>query len=164
MFGKNEYVMHRSEGVCVVEDIRTERFPGTAPKEYYILRPVYENKGTTVFLPMATAEKRLRPLLTADEIGELLKTAAAEPAVWNENDRQRQEESALLVKEGTPAAQLKELLLLQARQKQQVAVGKKLRFFDEHALGELETLIYEEYAHVLNIPVKTVPNYIKEQL
>lgn len=162
MFRKTEYVMHRSEGVCVVEDIRTERFPGTAPKEYYILRPVYENKGTTVFLPLDTAEKRLRPLLTAEQIGEILKTAAAEPMQWNENDRERQGECSTLMKEGDPATLLKWMLLLQERQKQQIAAGKKLRFFDEHALQELETLIREEYAHVLNLPPKTVLQYIRE--
>ncbi len=164
MFCKEEYVMHRSEGVCVVEDIRTERFPGTAPRDYYILRPVYENTGTTVFLPVDTAEKRLRPLLTAAEIDALLTEAAAHPGQWNENDRSRQEEQAALLREGEPLAMLQRLLLLQAHQKQVMAAGKKLRFFDDHAMHELEALIREEYAHVLNLPPQSVKSYIAERI
>lgn len=141
--------MHKSEGVCVVEDIRTERFSGAAPRQYYILRPQYENVSTTVFLPVDGAEKRLRALLTDQEIEQLLKQVETAPALWETNDRQRQEKFSRLLKEAEPLVLLQLLRELREHRREQAAQGKKLRFFDEHTLQECEKLICQEYAHVL---------------
>lgn len=164
MFPINEYVMHRSEGVCVVEDIRTERFPGTAPRQYYILRPVYGNTATTVFLPVDSGDARLRALLTRQQIEALPVAAASLPALWVDSDRQRQETFNHLLKEGDPATLLKLLTELWEHQKRQTEQGKKLRFFDEKTLQELGRLIGQEYAHVLNTEPERVLTRLRTEL
>ena len=164
MFHKNEYVMHSGEGVCLVEDIRDERFAGTAPKQYYILRPVYENTGTTVFLPVDSEAARLRPLLTGEQIEELLATAENAPSLWVENDRQRQDTFNRLLREGDPASLLRLVLDIRQRQKDQAAAGRKLRFFDEKTLQEAQRFIRQEYAHVLGMEPEAVSAFIARQL
>lgn len=164
MYPINAYVMHRSEGVCVVEDVRTERFPGTTPKQYYILRPVYENTATTVFLPVDSEDARLRPLLTAEEIAALLEQAKTAGSLWIDSDRLRQEAFHRLLHEGDPATLLALMLELEEHRKTQTANGKKLRFFDEKTLQDVERLIRQEYAHVLQIDKDAVLAYIRRNL
>ena len=81
VFEKGTYLMHKSEGVCVVEDIRVERFGGIS-RQYYILRPLYENVSTTVFLPIESADKRLRELITKEEGERLLSNAKTLVVTW----------------------------------------------------------------------------------
>lgn len=151
MYRKNEFVMHRGEGVCLVEDIRTERFPGTAPRSYYILRPVYENTSTTVFLPVDSGETRLRSLLTPETLNKLPKAAEDLPSVWTDNERERQEKFSRLLREGDPAVLFKLMTEICIHRKKQAALGRKLRFFDERTLQEIERLFSQECAHVMQV-------------
>ena len=51
MYQVGNTVMHPSEGICAVENIRRMRF-GTQEREYYVLRPTMENGSSTVYLPI----------------------------------------------------------------------------------------------------------------
>ncbi len=144
MYEIRECVMHRSEGVCVVEDIRTERFPGAAPRQYYILRPLYEHGSNTVFLPVDSGEMRLRPLITCEQAEQLSQAAKEQGTLWVDNDRLRQEQFNHLLKTGDPATLVKLLGELWEHQEQQSKEGKKLRFFDEKTLQDIKRLLGQE--------------------
>ena len=51
MFQLGDTVVHPRDGLCVVEDIRTEEFQTGEPRQYYLLRPLAEG-GVTVYLPV----------------------------------------------------------------------------------------------------------------
>ena len=160
MYSKNEYVMHHSEGVCQVEDIRRECFPGVAPRQYYILRPVYENAATTVYVPVDGETTRLRPLVTEAEIRRFLTVAVSRKSLWKDNERERQDTFNNLLREGEPVTLLRLLLDIREHQHALAVSGRKLRFFDERILQEVERQIKQEYAHVLSIEPETVLPFI----
>lgn len=47
MFASGDTVMHPTEGVCLVEDVRTLQF-GAAPQPYYVLHPTGEKGSSTL--------------------------------------------------------------------------------------------------------------------
>lgn len=150
MFDTGSCLMHKSEGVCVVEDVRTESFGGVS-RDYYILRPLYENTATTVFLPIESADKRLRVLFSREEGERLLQEAQTHLFVWEANDRVRQELFQQQLRTCETSQLLDILYLLRQRRKEVAQQGKKLRFFDEHTLQECERLLSEEFAHAWGV-------------
>ena len=67
MFGKGEYVVAGNKGVCLVDDITTLNISGIdKEREYYILKPVYVT-GSTVYMPVDTAQDSMRKVLTKKE-------------------------------------------------------------------------------------------------
>ncbi len=162
MYQKGEYVMHRSEGVCRIEDIRTEQFGPAKPQSYYILQPVYERSSTTVFLPTAAEEKRLRSLTSGEQLTQLLQNAADTPTVWIDNDRLRQEQFQQLLHQCDLSALLRLWYDLRTHRKALTAQGKKLRYTDEHSLQECERLLFQECAYALQIDLKEVSAYLRE--
>ena len=72
MFQKGEYVVCGGKGVCQVEDITGLHLSGAdKDREYYILKPVYMT-GSTVYVPVDTAEKTMRRVLNRRQANKLI--------------------------------------------------------------------------------------------
>ena len=70
MFSKGSYVIYRAEGVCVISDIKTEKFNALDKEtQFYILNPVNDRKSM-LYVPVdnETLTSMMRPLLSAKEI------------------------------------------------------------------------------------------------
>ena len=72
MFGIGDTVMHPSEGVCNVEEIRTIQFSGAQPRSYYVLHPTMEKGSSTVYMPTDRGDTVLRRLLSRQDILDLI--------------------------------------------------------------------------------------------
>ena len=75
MYQVGNTVMHPSEGICAVEDIRRMRF-GAQEREYYVLRPTMENSSSTVYLPVERGDAVLRKLLSREDILSMIRESA----------------------------------------------------------------------------------------
>ena len=91
MFEIGSYVSYRAEGVCVIRDIRAERFGsiGSSAK-YYILSPLNDEKST-VFVPAdnEVLMRYMRPLLSPEEIMELIAQLRDKRIEWIPESRAR---------------------------------------------------------------------------
>ncbi len=99
----NDTVLYGIHGVCRIADIEEEK-----GAEYYVLRPVYDEKAK-VFVPKG-------------------------------NER------------------------LYLQQQSQTGRGKKLYKVDEKFMKEAEKMLYEEFAHVLDIRPEQVVPFITQQI
>ena len=53
MYSQGEYVAYGMTGVCIVEGLTEMAIPGTKDmKSYYVLKPVYEEKGV-IYCPVS---------------------------------------------------------------------------------------------------------------
>ena len=87
MFKKGEYVVSGNKGVCVVEDITTLDISGVdKEREYYILKPIYV-AGSTVYVPVDTADGSLRRVLSREEADRLIKGIPDIPLITIANDK-----------------------------------------------------------------------------
>ena len=87
MISVGQTVLYGGNGVCSVSGITT-RTIGRTPVEYYELRPV-SSKISTVFVPVGNEAlvSRIRPVLGAKEIGEILASPATEEWIADKNAR-----------------------------------------------------------------------------
>ena len=154
MYSIGNKVMYGASGVMTVIDIRDESF-GDSSRSYYVLRPTLARTESFTFVP--TDNERLvasmRYLLSADEIGDLLKSAADIPAVdWIPENRARQEFYKKITESGDPRSMIAMIHRIKDCGRLREMEGKKNFLSDENAKAKAERLIISEISVSLDIP------------
>jgi len=164
MHSINEIVNYGTTGVCKIVDIIYKKISGT-DFEYYVLKPIYDEQAT-VFVPTKNEilTAKMRPILSAPEINELIKAMPDEQNVWIQNENLRHEKHKEIINSGDRKAQVKLIKSIYFHKREQLQNSKKLRMVDEIALKEAEKLLYNEFALVLDIKPEQVVAYITEEL
>ena len=91
MFQVNDVIIYGAQGVCKITGTEEKTVSGKK-KTYFVLKPVCD-KGSTIFAPTDNefVLKKMRRLLTIDEIHQLIDSMRSENAVWVENENERKE-------------------------------------------------------------------------
>ena len=163
-FQVNDSVLYGAEGVCRIADICAQNFMGETA-QYYVLKPVYSSTST-VFVPVANAmlTAKMRRILSAEEIRVLIKAMPDEAALWIDNDNARRVRYAEILQNGDRAELVGLIKALYYRREAQQAKGRKLHAADERYLHDAEKVLYDEFAHVLQIKREEVLPFIMEQI
>lgn len=67
MFTVGDYVVCGNNGICRVQDITTLNISGIdKSRKYYLLKPVFLS-GSTVYIPVDTADEAMRKAMNKDE-------------------------------------------------------------------------------------------------
>ena len=91
MFQVNDVIIYGAQGVCRISG-KEEKNVGGVKKTYFVLKPVGD-QGSTFFVPADNelVLKKMRRLLTKDEIHKLIDSMQSEDAVWVANENERKE-------------------------------------------------------------------------
>lgn len=154
MYSIGNKVMYGASGVMTVIDIRDESF-GDSSRSYYVLRPTLARTESFTFVP--TDNERLvasmRYLLSGDEIGDLLKSAADIPAVdWIPENRARQEFYKKITESGDLRSMIAMIHRINDCGRLREMEGKKNFLSDENAKAKAQRLIISEISVSLDIP------------
>lgn len=85
----NDFVSYGSSGVCRIVSCVSRSFDGIHEELYYQLTPVSENHST-YYVPVDRASERLRPLLSREEIYQLIDNInTSETQEWCSDNRER---------------------------------------------------------------------------
>ena len=148
MFEVGSYVSYRAEGVCVISDIREERFGalGNVTK-YYILSPKGDEKST-VFVPMDNEGlvSMMRPLLSATEIMEMVDELRDERIEWIEESRMRNIRFREIFSDGDRRLLIVLLNTVAEHSEMLRAMGKKVGSIDENAQYRAQMMLFEEFS------------------
>ncbi|MCD7831304.1 MAG: CarD family transcriptional regulator [Firmicutes bacterium] len=152
MFSIGDTVMYGADGVCRIVDITTLDLTGS-DESYYVLTPESEN-GSKIFVPTENSAltERIQPLLSKDEIMELVANVKPCEPFWSENSgehRQRYSEAVKGGDRGVLIAMIRELYA-----KRSGLSGKRKRFSvtDEKYYKLAQKILYDEFSRV--IPMK----------
>lgn len=164
MYQVGENVFYGTEGVCRVEEIRRMKVGG-AMAEYYVLRPIYR-EGSTVYVPVNNEllVSRMRPLLTAKQIDQMIDEVNREDEDWIEDAAERKAEFQRILLSADRRELLSMVRALYLRRQNLQTCGKRLRANDEQMLRDAERLLDDEFATVLNIRQREVPDYIRNRV
>lgn len=164
MYAVNDTIMYGAQGVCSVAGIRKETIAGMT-NEYYVLKPV-DTTQSTIYVPTNNENltKKMRPVLTAEKIHEIIRSMPDTDALWIENETERKEKYQALIKEGDPASLIQIIKALYVQQQRQQAKGRKLHIADQHYFKMAEKLLYEEFAVALHLEQEEVLPFIVERL
>lgn len=164
MYKVNEIVLYGNEGVCKIQEMMT-RLVGGKSVEYYVLKPVY-TKGSTIYVPSDSEElmKKMKKILSVEEIMELIHTMPDAKSVWVDNDNLRKEKYREILKNGDRKELIRLIRTLFLHQEKLKDQGKKFHAADDKFFKDAEKVLYDEFAYVLNIRQDEVIPFICEEI
>lgn len=163
MFKVNDYVIYGTTGVCKIREIKMEKFLGRGEKEYYVLEPVY-SKNTVIKIPVDNTTINMREVLSKDCIEELINIIPNTETEWIADDKLRNEHFKTMLKSGDCEELIALIRTIYLSKKDKKSIGKKLYKGDDEIMQAAEKLLNEEFAFVLNIAPKEVPQYIASHI
>jgi CarD family transcriptional regulator len=164
MYDTNELVLYGTEGVCKITGIETKTIDHHR-RDYYVLSPV-DSARSTIYVPMDNQKLlgKMRPILTAPEVDQLVHSLPAGNPMWIEDESQRKETYREVLRRGNPSELLQMIKALYLHQKRQQAKGRHLHIADENYFHMAEKLVYEEFAAALQIEQNQVVPYLLAQI
>ena len=161
MFQRGEQVLYGMHGVCEIVDIETKKISGKAT-EYYVLQPA-EQSGSKYYVPTQNqnAVAKMQPILTRDELNDMLHSADIQSDVWIDDENQRKQHYRSLITSGDRVALVRMVHAIHKHKAKLSAAEKRLHLCDENFLRDAEKLLGSEFSLVLNIAYDDVGNYVK---
>lgn len=160
VFEKGEYVVSHNKGVCTVEDITTLDISGIdKEREYYILKPIYIN-GSTVYMPVDTADSSLRKVLSREEADRLIQQIPEIPLINISNDKLLEQEYRGCMNANDCTEWIRVIKTIYLRKKKRIAAGRKVTALDAKYSRLAEDSLYGELAVALQMPKGEVEDYI----
>lgn len=154
MFKINDTLFYGSQGVCKIVDIEEKSISG-ATKSYYVLKPV-KDQSSTIYVPTDNefVLKKMRRLLTPEEINCLIDSMPDEMPSWISNEHARKEYYKQVLANGDHAELIKMIKSIYSHKMQRVSEGKRLHVSDEHFFRDAEQILYNEFQYVLKLNSK----------
>ena len=160
MFQVGDRVLYGIHGVCSI--LGTEMKSVDRKKvEYFVLEPV-EHPGARFYVPTGnpTALNKLKHILTAQQLEQLLISDESKADCWIQDENLRKQRYRELINGGDRAALISMVRTLHAHKQAQIAAGRKFHLSDENFLRDAEKVLNAEFSLVLNIPAGQVAEYI----
>lgn len=148
MFKVGAYVSYRSEGVCVIRDIRTEAFNALGKAEdYYVLSPL-RDMNSTVYIPVNKEEltSKMQPLLSAEEICALADEAREDRLEWIKESRARSSSFREILASGDRRSIIVMINTLDEKLEEIVATGKKPASGDAGVYKRARKMLFDEFS------------------
>ena len=156
MFQIGDLVVYGVHGVCRITEIQVQRI-NRVNMEYFVLEPVSQGTGR-FFVPSQNevALSKLRPILSEQEICELLTDDASKQDCWIEDENKRKLRYKELIASGDRSALISMLRVLNLHRTEQMNAGKKFHISDSNFMKDAEKIIFSEFSLVMNIPYEQV--------
>lgn len=163
----DEYVVYKTAGVCQVLAKESQSPDGQTEILYYKIKPLNDT-NSTYYIPVASAEEKLRRLLSKEQVLELIDSMADSTddseSVWSDNRRERKEMYSQIMRGGDQHALVQMISTLYFRKQSSEASGKRFSSMDETAMKNAETLLMQEFGVVLGLEPDEVRQYIDERV
>ena len=160
MYQKGDVVIYSCEGPCVVDSIGPVTITASlAGKDYYTLHPYFAPAGT-IYAPVDAGDRKMRPVITQEEVTRLIEQMPAIETVWTDDIQERKATFDTLLRNNNCTDLIKIIKTLFQQKKRRQAIGKALHVSDENYLREAQRLLYDEIAGVMGINPNEVNAYI----
>lgn len=164
MFKCGQQVVYGSHGVCQILQMETKNVD-RKKVEYYVLEPM-DQPDARFYVPAhnEAALAKLRPILSKQELDDLLVSEDADRNAWINDENQRKQRYRELITSGDRAALISMVRSLYQHKLAQQAAGRKFHLCDENFMRDAEKLLSSEFSLVLGIPASDVGSYIESKL
>ena len=162
-FALGDTVMHPSEGICTISEIRPMQFSGTT-RDYYVLKPEMAKSSSTVYMPVSRGNTVLRRLLTRSDIDALIAQSCTATSLWIEDAKQRRDAFHAVLSSCDYAKMMRMIADIYEHNALRLAEGKKPCSADEAIREEAEKLLHQEFSHVLGLSAEETIAYIRAKM
>ncbi len=152
MYKAGDHVVYKNNGICVIEDIRKEKFGSCEKQDYYVLKLLYTDDAR-IYVPALKEEneRMMRMPVAKEKAEDVIKEYKNITEFWIYDDKLRISK----FKEILDGAELSELaLLVKSLIKRSVDLantGKRLRVSDDAVFRKAQANLYGELAYVLGM-------------
>lgn len=158
MYKVNDYLVYGKD-VCKVEAIEEKKFNN---ETYYLLRPV-KNKDLKISAPITDKAKKIRPLISKEEIELLItKIPLIEPITIE--DKFIELEYKRLINSGTHEDLIRIIKTTYLRNKDRIEKNKKVAEKDKNYFELAEEYLYHELSITLEKSFEETKDYIVNQV
>ena len=161
---KTEFVVYGVHGVCRV--LGTDKqLVDRKRTEFLVLEPL-EQTGSRFYLPVQnpTAMGKLKPVLTREELTQLLQSDSVRDDCWIPEESIRRTTYRHLLSGADRLGLLQMVSTVYRYRSSQKMAGRKLHLCDENFLRDAEKFLSSEIALVMDIPVDQAKAFLREQL
>ena len=160
MYQIGQRVVYGACGVCRVAEQKEEK-----GKQYLVLEPEGQD-NSRYFVPLTNpaAMNKLRPMLTREEMENLLSFARNSGAAWISEENQRKQLYRELISGGDRQRLMGTVCSLYRYKASRAAEGKKCHICDDLFLKDAEKLLAGEISAVLGIEMEQAKQYLRTQL
>lgn len=164
MYQNGDWVMYGIHGVCRVAGTE-KQLVDRKRTEYLVLEPLSQTESK-FYLPTAnpTAMAKIKAVLPAQELRDLLASEEIRENVWIQEENQRKQTYRDLISSGDRTALLKMVNTLYRYKAAQAAAGRKFHQCDDNFLRDAEKLLTSEIALVLEMSQEEARDYLRQQL
>lgn len=162
MYEVGQRVVYGIHGVCEIIDIEVKTVDRKRIS-YFVLEPL-DQPGARYYIPTEkpAALAKLSPLLTRQELDELLLSCDPSGNSWIADENQRKMRYRELISGADRKALVVMVHTLHMHKNRQVEQGRKFHLCDENFLRDAEKLLCSEFSLVLNLSKEETENYLKK--
>lgn len=164
MYSLGDCVVYGVHGVCRVAGYE-KQLVGRKRTEYLVLEPLNQNESR-YYLPTGnpTAMAKLKSILSADEMRQLLASDEVRKDCWISDENQRKQHYRDLISGGDRVSILRMVYGLYHYKAEQEAAGRKFHLSDDNFLRDAEKLLASEIALVLGMTPEEARDYLRQEL
>ncbi len=157
MYKAGDHVVYKNNGICVIEDIRKEKFGPQEKQDYYVLKLLY-TEDALIYVPVEKEEKegRMREPVSKQRAEEIIEEYKNAVEFWVYDDKLR----ASKFRDVLDGADMTELALLvkslSKKSAELLGAGKRLRVSDDAVLRKAEANFFGELAYALDASITDV--------
>lgn len=158
-FQVGNYVVHSSQGVCLVKDRVFNSFATGGEKEYYVLAPLHDQRNTR-YIPVEVAHRSLRNIMSKEQMMDCIKIL---PTIDGETNLSKNAKKMFIEQANKSMDTLDKIRLMKTMyliKEECLKKGKSMSYADEMVLREVENFFFGEISIVMEIPIEEVLGFI----
>jgi CarD family transcriptional regulator len=164
MFQIGEYIVYGMNGICRVADICPSPYDKTDTRTFYLLIPVHNPMGSSIYTPVCNERVPMRRLMTRDEIEMLIAEMPEIDVLPVPVEKQRREIYRTSIGELDPRGYVRVIKTVNRRRAELSAARKHFPMTDLEYGRLAKHLLCSECAHVMGVSEEDADAYILSSL
>ncbi len=164
MFEIGEHIVYGTSGICRVEEICSSPYDKNDTRTFYLLIPVHNPMGATIYTPVDNDRVPMRRLMTPEEIDALIGAIPEIGLLQVPAEKQRREIYRSTVYALRPEGYVSVMKTVKRRREELTAARKHFPVSDMEYGRLARHLLYSEFAHVLGMSEDSIEGYIADKL
>lgn len=136
---------------------------GVKGRIYYTLIPYYV-KGSSVYTPVDSEKVIIRPVMTKEEVMDLINDIKNIDTLWVKDEKKREETYKKAIRSCDARELVKIIKTIYLRQKSRIEEGKKMTYSDEKYFRLAEDNLYGEVAVALSMTKEEAKAFVEQKV
>lgn len=158
-FHAGDKVVYGSMGVCTFEGMEKRTFDGIDEREYCKLVPA-DGSSAAYYVPAGSADEKIRPLLTKDQVYALIDEMPDIKPLTCENSHEWKTKVSAVMHSGNYENMISVIKAISGRRRSR----KKLNFADERTMKSAKSAILSEFSVILGMTESQTDKLIRDRL